>query len=914
MPKAATIEHPCPKCGAIASRSSGDNLCAACLLEIALTDDETYSPDSAILMDFGEYELLEELGRGGQGVVYRARQKRLNRTVALKIIGLGHWATEAHLRRFRVEAEAAAQLDHPAIVPIYEIGDRDGACFFSMKFIDGGQLDELIRQKPLSIREAVALLAKIARTVHYAHENGVLHRDIKPGNILLDRAGEPHLTDFGLARLVEKESNITRTMDVLGTPSYMAPEQAAGKNVTVTRGTDVYGLGAVFYHMLTGQPPFAGGTTYETMKLVCETEPRSPRLWNPKVDGDLATICLKSLEKESTRRYPSALALAEDLELWLRHEPIQARRAGFITRSRKWVRRHAVVAAVTPLLVALFTAIGLMVWKNAPPETPPVGIAVLPFENLSEDRENSLLADGLQDDILTKLAKLADLKVISRTSVMGYRGERNIRKIGNALRVSHVLEGSVHRVDGRIRVNAQLIDARTDTHVWAQTYERDLTQVLMIESELTEEVARRLSVTLSASEKSALEAKPTQDFEAYELYSKARQLLQSTSQMDPEPEKNSVAAVDLLQKAVARDPNFALAWCALAEAAVTVYWTPDKPAEWLAKADAAVERATQLAPKAGETHLVRALVSYRKLDFDHALEELEIAARLLPSSEQVFQLSSWVERRMGRWHECLRHSARAVELDPRSAAKREDLIRDCALLRRYAEAARLADQAMDELPESADHFRIEKAGALTDLGDLPGARAALESVSPNSPVTVQWFLAWFDLLRYERNYAEAERHIATRSQLAQHEFLTPDVCFNGIVSRAANDVRKMSEAFTACREQLETNLRERSNEGLWRSMLGLANAALGRREEAVREVQRGWEMTDVLVRSLIPLDRANVYCALGDKDRALGELERAVKTDIGISYADLRFSADWDPLRDDLRFQKILEEAAKPLL
>src|SRR5262249_7869818 len=284
------------------------------------------------LGELGDYELLEEIGRGGQGVVFRARQKSLNRIVALKVIGLGQWATKAHLKRFRLEAEAAASLDHPRIVPIYEVGDRAGQCYLSMKLVEGGQLDEVVSSSPMSIRQSVELIAKVSRTVHYAHEHGILHRDIKPGNILLDGKGEPHLTDFGLARLVECESTVTRTLEVLGTPSYMAPEQAAGSNTKLTRATDVYGLGAVLYQLLTAHPPFAGGPTYETIKLLLETEPRQPRLWNPKVDRDVSTICLKCLEKDPTRRYVSALALAEDLERWLRHEPILARRTGIVAR------------------------------------------------------------------------------------------------------------------------------------------------------------------------------------------------------------------------------------------------------------------------------------------------------------------------------------------------------------------------------------------------------------------------------------------------------------------------------------------------------------------------------------------------------------------------------------------------------
>src|SRR6266513_2846124 len=294
----------CPKCGATVFADAPQGCCSVCLVRTGLAsldneNDEASEPTIArMLKDFGDYELLEEIGRGGQGVVYRARQKSLNRTVALKVIRLGQWASKAHVKRFRREAEAAASLEHPGIVPIHEVGERDGSCYFSMKFIEGGQLDEVVRREPMTIRHAVELIAKVARTVHYAHEHHILHRDIKPGNILLDRKGEPHLTDFGLARLVETESTVTRTMEVLGTPSYMAPEQAVGNNAQLTSATDVYGLGAVFYQLLTGHPPFAGGTTYETVRLVLDAEPRQPDLLNPKVDRDLNTICLKCLDKD----------------------------------------------------------------------------------------------------------------------------------------------------------------------------------------------------------------------------------------------------------------------------------------------------------------------------------------------------------------------------------------------------------------------------------------------------------------------------------------------------------------------------------------------------------------------------------------------------------------------------------------
>src|SRR5437868_14394216 len=285
---AANVVRICGKCGSKLFADAPQGFCSLCLFKTGLDsllgeeDEVLESSAGPIIMNFDDYELLKEIGRGDQGVVYRARQKSLNRTVALKIIGVGRWATEAHLKRFRLEAEAAASLNHPLIVPIHDIGERDGYCYFSMNLVEGGQLDEAARSQAIPIRRAAELIAKLARTVHYAHEQGVLHRDIKPGNILLDAEGEPHLTDFGLARLVETESTVTRTTDVLGTPSYMAPEQAHGNNVEVNAAADIYGLGAILYHLLTGCPPFTGPTTYETVRLLLETDARQPRLLNPK--------------------------------------------------------------------------------------------------------------------------------------------------------------------------------------------------------------------------------------------------------------------------------------------------------------------------------------------------------------------------------------------------------------------------------------------------------------------------------------------------------------------------------------------------------------------------------------------------------------------------------------------------------
>src|SRR5262245_41030684 len=373
MPVRAT---PCIGCSTPLPTNSPENLCPKCLLARGL-DFLAQPPDSVPedaptlasgpitpftgtkLRYFGDYELLEEIARGGMGVVFRARQISLNRLVALKLISAGALATEELVRRFHAEAELAASLSHSHIVPIYEIGEHEGQHYFSMALIEGPNLSSEIsnpRSRIANPRQAVRLVAIIARAVHYAHQRGVLHRDIKPGNILLDPAGEPHLTDFGLAKLIEHESTLTHTSAVLGTPAYMAPEQARGGTKDVTTAADVYGLGAVLYETLTGTPAFAGGTSLETIRQVLEQEPRRPSVLNPSIDRDLETICLKCLEKDPGRRYSSAAGLAADLERWQRGESIMARRAGTGERLLKWVRRRPAIATLGVLsLVSILT-------------------------------------------------------------------------------------------------------------------------------------------------------------------------------------------------------------------------------------------------------------------------------------------------------------------------------------------------------------------------------------------------------------------------------------------------------------------------------------------------------------------------------------------------------------------------------
>jgi serine/threonine protein kinase/tetratricopeptide (TPR) repeat protein len=921
--QASKVQRICAKCGATVFADSPRGFCSICLFKTGLRPleedgDGTQEPNR-IQTEFGDYELLQEIGRGGQGVVYRARQKSLNRIVALKVIGLGQWATKAHFKRFRLEAEAAASLEHPCIVPIYEVGERDGACYFSMKFVEGGQLDEVVRRAPMSIQQAVELIAKVARTVHYAHEHAILHRDIKPGNILLDAKGEPHLTDFGLARLLETESSITHTLDVLGTPSYMAPEQAVGNNATVSSATDVYGLGAVLYQLLTGQPPFAGGTTYETIKLLLDTEPRQPRLLNPKIDRDLSTICLKCLDKDPERRYPSALALAQDLQRWLTHEPIQARRTGISTRARKWVRRNRSIAALIALSVALAAGSGWIVWKSEFRHHPlTTGIAVLPFEDLSEEKQNAAFADGVQDDILTKLAKIADLKVISRTSVMDYRGKRNMRQIGDALRVSHLLEGSARRNGSRIRLNAQLIDTRTDTHVWAEQYDRDLNDLFAIQSEIAQKVAEHLHAKISAAEKLAIERRPTADLAAFDLYSRANDLILPSSA----PGKaDFLQAVDLLNQAVARDPSFFQAYCQLAYAHDALYFSDwDHTSARLALAEAALQEAFRLRPDAGETHLARAQHLYwGHRDYDRALAELEVARQTLPNDARIFRLMGYIQRRQGRWEESIRNLERAADLDPRDIDTLRALAANYSRLDRLAEAKTTSARILAVKPE--DVF------TKLDLAWLPLAASAdtrpfhqtIESIRATNPAATSLVAnSWLMCALAERDAAAAKNALSAINE-NQFRLRTDQVLFNrsffdGLVARMTNDDSKAWTAFIAARAEQEKIVQAQPNFGPALCVLGLIDAGLGRKEEALREGRRAVELLpvekDAFVGKAMIKYFAVIAAWVGDKDLACEQLAIVLRPPSGISYGQLKLLPFWDPLRGEPCFEEIVASIA----
>jgi TolB-like protein/Tfp pilus assembly protein PilF len=757
--------------------------------------------------------------------------------------------------------------------------------------------------------------------VHYAHEHGILHRDIKPGNILLDATGEPHLSDFGLARLVETESTITQTRDVMGTPSYMAPEQAAGDNAAISSATDVYGLGAVLYQLLTGHPAFAGGTSYETIKLLLDTEPRQPRVLNRKIDRDLSTICLKCLEKDPKRRYSTARALAEDLEHWLNREPIQARRTGILARGEKWVRRKPTTAIAAVLSVGLVAAVGIIIskseWLRPAPGT---GIAVLPFENLSENKADAYFAEAIQDEILTRLSKISDLKVIARTSTQHYKSKpENLPTIGKQLGVAYILEGSVQKSADAMRVNVQLIKAATSSHVWADTFDRKWTDIFSVQSEVARAIAEQLRPRLTSQEEQVIAATPTKNPEAYDAYLRGLAYGLRTQRTPG----NSLAAQKYLREAVRLDPKFALAWALLAYTDAVGYHTANLQPTLALREETrqAAETALTLQPGLGEAMLAMGYYHYACLkDYDTAVRYLEQARSLLPNNSRILQSLADVERTRGQWDRSNAYFNEAERLDPRNVNLLTQHALSLIVVRRFSEALGRLDQVLDLTPDDIDTSVIKATIAQAE-GDLPRAASLLAPLHPNA----HDFGAW-EIQTYQ---AILERHPAPVIARLKEVLAQPDPAFGffngelrfwlGWAQQVAGDNAAAQESWRQTRSELEPLLKEQPQNAELMSVLALANMGLGDKPAALALAEQAMAASPVekdVVNGPFGLEiLARVAAQTGESDRAIAALQKLLSipyfgafTTTPLTPALLRLDPMFDPLRGDPRFQKLVED------
>jgi serine/threonine-protein kinase len=551
---------------------------------------------------------------------------------------------------------------------------------------------------------------------------------------------------------------------------------------------------------------------------------------------------------------------------------------------------------------------------------PDKSIAVLPFENLSDDKQNAYFADGVQDEILTNLAKVADLKVISRTSVMQYKNiiQRNLREVGKALGVAHILEGTVQRAGGRVRVSAQLIDARTDAHLWAESYDRDIADVFAIENELAEQIVSQLKSKLSPQEKAAIEQKPTSDLAAYDLYLRGRDLIDGAGFSSG---KELVEAIGLLQQALKRDPSFALAYYQLAHAHDQLYVRAiDHTAERLKLAEVTIESLRRLQPDSGEAHLALAKHLYwGYLDYDKARNELAAARRALPNDPVVFLLLGYIDRRQGRWDDSLKNTQQALSLDPRGPQTPfmlEQISRTYLLLRRYADVAAALDRAL-ALASNNPALRLNRAKVdFVSRADIQPFKNTLRSLVVDRSHAADFAPQWLELAEYERNWDEATRALSVMAPdgCRDEAFPFPLGWCEGVVARARGDGESARPAFTAARAEVEKIIQDQHDNAPALCVLAVIDAALGNKKAANREAKRAAELLPVTKDSV---DGARVikylaltYALTGKKDAALTELAGAAKIPGYLNYGELRLDPIWDPIRDDPRFDKIVASLA----
>jgi TolB-like protein/class 3 adenylate cyclase/Tfp pilus assembly protein PilF len=594
--------------------------------------------------------------------------------------------------------------------------------------------------------------------------------------------------------------------------------------------------------------------------------------------------------------------------------------------------RLLVIAVAVIIVGALVVGILLFRPNRAPITTttstviPEKSIAVLPFENLSEEKANAFFADGVQDEILTDLARIADLKVISRTSMMHYKSgvARNLREIGEQLGVANVVEGSVQRAGNRVRVNAQLVDTRTDRHLWAQTYDRDLADVFAIQSEIAKTIADQLQAKLSPSEKSAIERPPTSDLAAFDLYTRAKNLILRLGSISNE-KTGSLQAIDLLNQAIARDPSFFDAYCQLAwvHDGLYILGYDHSPAR-LALADAAVEAASRLRPDAGETHLARAQNLYQgHRDYNSALTELDLARKTLPNDSRVFLWKGLIERRQGRWEESTRDLERGIELDPRNYFLLDETAQSYLALRRYAEENATYDRILSFEPNDAVAEAARAVAELNSKADTRPLHQLVDSIRATNPAAIPKVAnAWLLCALAERDPAAAKTALVALGDNTSDFASTDDVNFNrpfieGFIARLTKDEDKARSAFTAARAEQEEIIRSQPNYSQGMCVLGLIDAGLGRKEEALREGRRAVELLpvekDALDGAALIKYMAMIAAWVGDKDLACEQLAIAIRTTSGLSYGQLKLLPFWDPLRGDPRFEKIVEEAKKPV-
>lgn len=905
----------------LASRETAANFLEISATGLATRVIQRRQAESVVGQVIGHYKISHPIGSGGMGEVYLATDIRAGRKAALKLLPNRFAADPDRLRRFQQEAQAVTALNHPNILTVYEVGQDDSTYYIASELIEGETLRQRLLPKRIELGEAVEIAIQVASALAAAHDADIIHRDIKPENLMVRPDGFVKVLDFGIAKLASQKLTASASIDevfspsatshglVPGTVRYMSPEQARGAQVD--KSTDIWSLGAVLYEMITGQAPFSGNGTEEVIAAILEREP--PPLANDvsNAPAELQQIVSKALCKQPSQRYSSAHDLLHALKSFRRQMEVSAELDRRGSSGRSWVRGWR-AALATGILATLLVLFFYSLRRPASNSAADKSIAVLPLENLSEDKENAFFADGVQDELLSNLAKIKDLKVISRTSVMQYKSgvSHNLRDIARQLGVSNVVEGSVRRFGNHVRVSVQLIDARTDRHLWGENYDRTLTDSVSLQGELATDIADAIGATLSPQERARLEATPTKNPTAYDAYLRARAI---PVDWGFNVEGDIEGAIHLYERAVELDPNFTLAWAYLSIAQVQSVWKGlDPSAARVAAAKNALDRALALDPTLPEVHLALGYYRFNEGNKTSALAEFRQAEQGLPNSADVIEAIARMQRTLGHWDDAVADLRRSIELDPRDIRASNNLALTYCAMRRFPEALATLDRVLAWDPTNARAL-LTKADALVSIGDLQAAAPLI--ANPKLPANRR---ATYALL--QRDYAAAVE-ILSKELAMQRDRRDPNdilaLAFSqqlaGKLSAASATYQKAIENF---RRELEKVAPGSFTEADAHGRLAAAYAGLGKANSAIAEGQRAMALAPSSeypeLGPNLEDEMARTYAQLGDAGHAISMLKRLLQTSYSgatfLTPATLRLDPIWDAIRNDPRFQQLSAE------
>jgi eukaryotic-like serine/threonine-protein kinase len=919
----AEPQRACPNCGN--ELSGAMEFCPVCMLRKGLAGgvesgessfEETLklTPEQTA-QRFEHYELVTgddgkpvELGRGAMGVTYKAFDTVLRHAVALKVIDARIAGRPDARERFLREARAAARLRHPNVASVFYYGMRksDGQCFYAMELVEGETLEARMRRDgPLLTSVALEIVSQVARAMAAAEAQGLVHRDLKPANLMLAHGAEftVKVIDFGLAKAAAAEDQTDLTQaGFVGTPAFASPEQFVGVGVDIR--SDLYSLGVTLWEMLTGQTPFRGSPAevmYQHQRALLPLEQVKG------VPQPVVALLDVLLEKDPGRRFQNPAELLKAISAVMR--AVEARRTIAHQKLRAaFVQKPSSRPKKLPSIRA-----------------PKRSIAVLPFANLSNDKRNAYFADGVQDEILFNLAKVSRLNVISRTSAMTYRPEdkRNLRSIAESLGVANVVEGTVRRDGNRVRITIRLVDARTDKALWSESYDRDLTDIFAIQSEVAQAVASKLSARLSPEEKKRIEAKPTDSLEAYDLYLQAKESITNSLLRDDYGENGRpfLDAIALLEQATRLDSTFALAYCHIAKADAWLYRLnlDDTPKRRM-HGDAAVNEALRLKPNLPETHLAAALHLYMcSGDHQGARVHIAIAEQALPNSSEALALSGYLDRRQGHWAESTKALERACNLDPKHSEILLQLTYTYALLNQYRDLQRSLDRLVALDPKNP-RWKVYMARiSFDEKAELSEWRAALEALPSSIKNNEALFTPLMDFAIYSRDWTKARELVRSSSNeelpFGERGPLIPRICLEIPIAKYQGEHPEMNAEFAAARNQLLRKVEGHPADPKLLSALSLIDAHMGRKQDALQEAKRAVEMLPVSKDALdgppLVVNLEIVYALTKQPDLAFPALDVSIRTPASsITYGALKLDPAWDLLRADPRFEKVLAQLA----